>query len=106
MDTEITRLLDNMYAAIEGLTPARKSQEYAAQQVNDIMALIGQEDWEHSMELIVNNLHSIGHAQDRTLAKCRMSMRLVEQRILTSQDSSESKKELESRVRAILGSAE
>ena len=106
LDTEITRLLDNMYVAIEGLTPARKSQEYAAQQVNDIMALIGQQDWEHSMELIVHNLHSIGHAQDRTLAKCRMAMRLIEQRILTSQDAFDSKKELESRVRAILGSAE
>ena len=90
LELEITRLLSNLYTSIDTLAPKRKTQDDVERLVASIFELIEEEEWESSMKTIVDDLHGIGHAQDRTLAKCRMSFRLIEQQLKSEPETNDS----------------
>jgi len=90
LESEITRLFGNLYKSIDALAPKRRTQDDVGTLVASIFELIEKEEWESSMKTIVDDLHGIGHAQDRTLAKCRMAFRLIEQRLKSEPEINES----------------
>lgn len=82
-------------AAIGGLAEARQTPKATAQLADRVAALPGTDDWEAGFKPLHEELSAIGAAQDRTLAKCRMTVRRIRQACLDASDDGLSKAVLE-----------
>lgn len=79
---EWAQILDSLAVAVAQLAPARQSPERVPELAAALAALASKADWEEEFGELSRELESIGAAQDRTLAKCRMALRQLKQKCL------------------------
>ncbi|MDZ4860026.1 MAG: hypothetical protein SGI88_13695 [Candidatus Hydrogenedentes bacterium] len=102
---EMVRILDELDATIAQLAPARRSPKDAKALADELAGLVGQANWQESFTRVDSELRSIGAAQDRTLAKCRMDLRRLKQYCLSVESNASSSALLAEKIVACINEA-